>query len=308
MTPSPKLRLAFMGTPDFAVPVLCALKEAGHEVVVTYSQPPKPSGRGHQVQKSPVHTAAEAMGIIVQTPKSLRDVEEQKRFVSYNLDAAIVVAYGLILPEAILDAPRLGCLNIHFSLLPRWRGAAPVPRAMLAGDSETGICIMQIDAGLDTGAVLAREAMPIGASDTAPDLLNKLTARGASLIVDVLTGLQGTLKPVPQPAEGITYAAKLSREDGRIDWTKSAGFIDRQIRALQTWPGCFFMLGNEMIKVLKGESIAGSGAAGTLLNDDFTVACGEGALRIVFLQRAGKKPTDGASFLRGARFEVGQKL
>ena len=310
MTNTPKLRLAFMGTPDFAVPVLRALVDAGHEVVVAYSQPPKPAGRGHQVQQSPVHVAAESLGIAVQTPKTLRNEDEQKRLAAYNLDAAVVVAYGLILPQAVLDAPRLGCLNIHFSPLPRWRGAAPVPRAMLAGDAETGICIMQMDAGLDTGAVLVREAMPITPTDTAPDLLAKLTERGAALTLQALTGrADGTLQPVPQPETGTTYAAKLTREDGRVDWNAPAAAIDRQIRALQPWPGCFFMLGDEVIKLLKAEIVEDvSGPAGTLLRDDFTVACGEGALRIVSLQRAGKKPIDGASFLRGARLATGCQL
>ncbi len=298
-----------MGSPDFAVPVLRALADAGHEVVVAYSQPPKPAGRGHHLQKCPVHVAAEAMGIEVQAPKTLRDAEQQKIFADYKLDAAVVVAYGLILPQAVLDAPRLGCLNIHFSLLPRWRGAAPVARAMLAGDTETGICIMQMDAGLDTGGVLVRESLPISATDTAPDILSKLTERGTVLTLEALAGrAAGTLQAVPQPTEGITYAAKMTREDGRIDWTKSAVEIERQIRALQPWPGCFFMLGEEPIKLLQAVIIDRAGVAGTLLADDFTVACGAGALRLTSLQRAGKKPTDGASFLRGARLNIGETL
>jgi methionyl-tRNA formyltransferase len=299
-----------MGSPAFAVPVLGALAKAGHHVAVVYSQPPKPAGRGHQVQKSPVHVAAEILGIEVRTPKTLRDSVEQQRFSEDRLDAAVVVAYGLILPKPILEAPRLGCLNIHFSLLPRWRGAAPVPRAMLAGDTETGICIMQMDAGLDTGDVLAREAMPIGSMDTASNLLNKLTTRGAHLALQTLEGRQnGTLMPVKQPAEGATYAAKLTREDGRVDWAQPAVFIERQIRALQPWPGCYFMFGEEPIKLLKAEIVAGkNGAPGTLLADDCTVACGADALRLVELQRPGKKPTDGASFLRGVRLSVGQSL
>ena len=257
-----------------------------------------------------MHVAAESLGIDVRTPKTLRDAEEQKIFADYSLDAAVVVAYGLILPQAILDAPRLGCLNIHFSLLPRWRGAAPVARAMLAGDTETGICIMQMDAGLDTGAVLVREAMPVSDAVTAPELLDKLTERGAVLTLQALAGRHdGLLKPVPQPVDGVTYAAKMTREDGRVDWTKPAVDIERQIRALQPWPGCFFMLGEEPIKLLQAEIVSGqSGAAGTLLADDFTVACGANALRLTTIQRAGKKPTDGASFLRGARLTVGQKL
>lgn len=309
MNPQPKLRLAFMGTPDFAVPVLRALVEAGHEVVVVYCQPPKPAGRGHHMQKSPVHEAAEKLGLHVHAPKSLRDDEEKKIFAAYRLDAAVVVAYGLILPQAVLDAPRLGCLNIHFSLLPRWRGAAPVARAMLAGDRETGIAIMQMDAGLDTGAVLLSEAMPILPTDTAPLLLQKLTERGEGLTLQALAGkAAGTLQAVPQSLVGVTKAAKLTREDGRVDWARPAADIERQIRALQPWPGCFFMLGEEPIKLLQAEIVEKSGAAGTLLADDFTVACGERALRLTSLQRAGKKPTDGASFLRGARLSVGQKL
>lgn len=310
MTDSPPLRLAFMGTPDFSVPVLRALVEAGHQVVAAYSQPPKPAGRGQQTQKSPVHVAAEGLGIPVHTPRTLRDAEEQKIFAAYHLDAAVVVAYGLILPQAVLDAPRLGCLNIHFSLLPRWRGAAPVARAMLAGDRETGVCIMQMDAGLDTGGVLMREAMPIADDATAPVLLDQLTVRGAALTLKALAGCRdGSLKPVPQSDVGVTYAAKMTREDGRIDWTKPASAIERQIRALQPWPGCSFVIADEPIKLLKAEIVSGqSGVAGTLLADDFTVACGEGALRVLSLQRAGKKPTDGASFLRGARLAVGQKL
>lgn len=310
MTQFAKLRLAFMGTPDFSVPVLRALVDAGHQVVVVYSQPPKPAGRGHQVQKSPVHLAAEEMGIEVRTPKTLRGAEEHKKLADDKLDAAVVVAYGLILPQAVLDAPRLGCLNIHFSLLPRWRGAAPVARAMLAGDTQTGICIMQMDAGLDTGGVLVRESMPIGDTITAPELLDKLTERGAVLTLQALAGRDaGTLQPVPQPGDGVTYAAKMTRDDGRVDWSKPAAEIERQIRALQPWPGCFFMMDEEPIKLLKAEIVADqSGAVGALLADDFTVACGSGALRLTLIQRAGKKPTDGASFLRGARMAIGQKL
>jgi methionyl-tRNA formyltransferase len=298
-----------MGTPDFATPVLHALVQAGHQVAVVYSQPPKPAGRGQQVQKSPVHQLAETLGIEVRTPKSLRDAKEQKTFAAYNLDAAVVVAYGLILPQPVLDAPRLGCLNIHFSLLPRWRGAAPVPRAMLAGDAETGVGIMQMDAGLDTGAVLLQESMPIPPAATAPQMLEKLTERGAELTLKALQGrADGTSTAVPQTATGITLAAKLTRDDGRIDWSKPAASIERQIRALQPWPGCFFMRGNDPIKILQAEIVEQSETPGTLLNDNFTVACGEQALHILALQPPGKKPMDGASFLRGARLAIGQKL
>lgn len=303
------LRLAFMGTPDFAAPVLRALAEQGHQVVAVYSQPPRPAGRGHQLQKSPVHQAAEQMGIEVRTPRTLRDAAEQHAFAALNLDAAVVVAYGLILPQPVLDAPRLGCLNIHFSLLPRWRGAAPVARAMLAGDTETGIAIMQMDAGLDTGSVLAEEKMPITAQSTAPELLEKLSDRGAKLTLEVLQGRHaGTLQGAPQPADGVTYAAKMTRDDGRVDWAKPAAYIERQTRALQPWPGCSFMVGAESIKLLRAEVVEAKGPPGTLLDDQFTVACGENALRLIEVQRAGKKPTDGASFLRGARLAIGQAL
>ena len=308
--PMKNLRLAFMGTPDFAVPALHALKDSGHEVVAVYAQPPKPAGRGQQVQKTPVHIAAETMGIEVHTPKSLRDADEQRHIAELKLDAIVVVAYGLILPQAVLDAPRLGCLNIHFSLLPRWRGAAPVPRAILAGDTETGVSIMQMDAGLDTGDVLLCEKNSIPPNATSPALLTQLGERGAVLTVKALAGRNdGTLKPTPQPKDGMTYAAKLTREDGRVDWNKPAAEVERQTRALQPWPGCFFMLGNEQIKLLAAEIVSDkSGTPGTLLGGDFTVACGQGALRLKTVQRGGKAVTDGASFLRGARLPAGQKL
>jgi methionyl-tRNA formyltransferase len=304
------LRIAFMGTPDFAVPALRALGDAGHKVMAVFSQPPKPAGRGQQVQKSPVHLAAEGLGIDVRTPKTLRDTEEQKHIADMKLDAIVVVAYGLILPQAVLDAPRLGCLNIHFSLLPRWRGAAPVPRAILAGDTETGICIMQMDIGLDTGDVLLCEKVVLPPDATSPKMLAQLGELGAVLTVKALAGRNdGTLKATSQPKEGVTYAAKLTREDGRIDWNKSAVEIERQVRALQPWPGCFFMLGNEQIKLLGAEIISSNkDVPGTLLDGDFTVACGQGALRLVSVQRGGKAATDGASFLRGARLPVGHKL
>jgi methionyl-tRNA formyltransferase len=262
------------------------------------------------LQKCPVHTAAEVLGIPVRVPKTLRDEQEQNFFRELKLDAAVVVAYGLILPQHILDAPRLGCLNIHFSLLPRWRGAAPVPRAMLAGYTETGICIMQMDAGLDTGPVLAREAVLIGAKDTAPELLTRLAQRGAKLTLTTLEACNnGTAKAEPQPSDGVTYAAKLSRDDGRIDWTQHAAQIERQVRALQPWPGCSFMSGGEPIKLLAAEIISEkSGTPETLLDDQCTVACGEGALRLTTIQKPGKKPIDGASFLRGARLTPGQSL
>lgn len=305
-----KLRLAFMGTPDFAVPALQALRKAGHDIVAVYSQPPKPAGRGQQIKKSSIHLAAEALGIEVRTPKSLRNVDEQKLFADLNLDIAVVAAYGLILPEAILDAPKKGCLNIHASLLPRWRGAAPIQRSILAGDTETGITIMQMDVGLDTGEMLVKSAVPITKTTTAGSLHDLLMDIGGKLIVAAVDDLvSGTIKPVPQPEQGVTYAAKLTREDGRIDWTKTATEIERQIRGLQPWPGCFFMLGDEAIKVLAADIISEkNGDAGALLDNQFTVACGQGVLRLTSIQRAGKKPMDGASFLRGQRIALGTKL
>ena len=295
-----RLRLAFMGTPDFAVPSLEALLAAGHEVVCVYSQPPRPAGRGHHVQRSPVHGVAEARGILVRTPKSLRAPEEQAAFAALNLDAAVVVAYGLILPVAILNAPRLGCFNVHGSLLPRWRGAAPIQRALLAGDDETGITIMQVEAGLDTGPMLLREAVPITATASAAALHDTLASLGARMIVTALDGVAaGRLHPETQPTEGVTYAAKLERDEGRLDWSRPAAELARRVRALTPWPGVWFERGAERIKVLAAEVVEGSGAPGTLLDDRLTVACGEGALRLVTVQRAGRSATDGAAFLRG---------
>ena len=303
-----KLRLAFMGTPVFAVHALRALREAGHDVVAVYSQPPKPAGRGHAIQRTPVHQAAEAMGIPVHTPKTLRNIEEQARFAALNLDVAVVAAYGLILPLPILKAPRLGCLNIHASLLPRWRGAAPIQRAILAGDAESGITIMQMDEGLDTGAMLIKGAVSITSTTTAGSLHDDLAALGAQLIVRAFADFH-TQTPQPQPADGVTYAAKLTREDGRVDWAQPASVIERQVRGLQPWPGCFFMLGAEPIKLLAAEIVADKhGVAGALLDEHFTVACGQGALRLVSVQRSGKKPTDGASLLRGLRLPMGHLL
>ncbi len=299
-----------MGTPEFAIPALRAVLAKGHEIVVVYSQPPKPSGRGQQVQKSPVQLVAEENGLNVRTPRTLRDDAEQKIFRDYQLDVAVVAAYGLILPTPVLASPRFGCLNIHASLLPRWRGAAPIQRALLAGDTETGVTIMQMDAGLDTGDMLLHESTPITPTTSAGQLHDQLSVIGAKLIVRALEDLvENRLKPQPQPIQGITYAAKLSRDDGGIAWAKPAAEIERQVRALQPWPGSFFLLGNEPIKVLVSELITHkNGAPGTLLDENFTVACGHQALRLVTVQRAGKNPTDGASFLRGLRWTVGHKL
>ncbi|WP_119679589.1 methionyl-tRNA formyltransferase [Indioceanicola profundi] len=304
------LRLAFMGTPDFSVSILNALVDAGHRVVCVYSQPPRPAGRGHKLQPSPVHRRAEELGIEVRTPKSLRKAEEQAAFAALGLDAAVVAAYGLILPQPVLDAPRLGCINVHASLLPRWRGAAPIQRAILAGDAETGTTIMQMDAGLDTGDMLLKGAVPIGPRMTARELHDALAAQGAELIVPALDGLAaGTLKGASQPEEGVTYAAKLAKEEGRLDFSRTAAELDRQVRGLTPWPGCWFDAANgEKIKVLAAEPAAGRGEPGALLAGDLTVACAEGAVRLLTVQRPGKGPVAGADFLRGFPHAVGERI
>jgi methionyl-tRNA formyltransferase len=307
MTP---LRLAFLGTPDFAVPSLRALAEAGHAIAAVYCQPPRPAGRGHKPRPAPVQAYAEARGWAVRTPASLKDEAEQSAFAALELDAAVVAAYGLILPRPILEAPRLGCLNVHASLLPRWRGAAPIHRAILAGDRETGITIMQMDEGLDTGPIVLQEAVPIGAAATAETLHDELADLGARLIVRALDGLaRGKLAGRPQPAEGVTYAAKLTRAEGVLDWRRPAAELERRVRALSPWPGAFLESEGERIKVLAAEVVdRPGGAPGTVLDAEFTVACGEGALRLARVQRAGKAATDGAAFLRGFRIAPGARL
>jgi methionyl-tRNA formyltransferase len=300
------MRLAFMGSPDFAVPALCALRRAGHEVAAAYCQPPRPAGRGQAVRRCPVHVTADELGIPVFTPQRLRShPDAQAAFDAMRLDVAVVAAYGLILPTAMLDAPRLGCLNIHASLLPRWRGAAPIQAAVLAGDAETGITIMQMDAGLDTGPMLLKQAVPIGPDTTAADLHDVLAALGAQLIVRVLTEMPCA---VPQPAEGATYAPKLSRDDGRLDWTRDAAFLARQVRAFDPWPGTFTMLGGATLKVLRAKAVDGHGAPGTVLDEALTVACGAGALRLLDVQRAGRGTMQADAFLRGHPVPVGTML
>jgi methionyl-tRNA formyltransferase len=304
------LRLAFMGTPDFAVPILQALIEAGHDVVAVYTQPPRPAGRGHRPQPSPVQRAAEAAGIPVSAPAKL-DLAEQEKVRALALDAAVVAAYGLILPKPVLEAPRLGCLNVHASLLPRWRGAAPIQRAILAGDRETGVTIMKMDEGLDTGPMLLAERVSIGPETTAPALHHQLAAAGARLIVRALRGLaDGALVARPQPAAGVTYAKKLAREEGRIDWSQPAADLERRVRALNPAPGVWFERGGERIKVLAAAVAEGSTAAppGTVLDADLTVACGPGALRLRRLQRAGRAAVDAAAFLRGYALKSGDRL
>src|SRR5690606_15260571 len=303
------LRLVFMGTPDFAVPVLRAFLEAGDTIAAVYSQPPRPAGRGHKLPPSPVQAFAEGRGLMVRHPVSLKNAEAQAEFAALNADAAIVVAYGLILPKAVLEAPRLGCFNLHASLLPRWRGAAPMQRALLAGDAETGVCAMKMDEGLDTGPVLDCERVAITPRMTISELHDELSAKGAALIVRAVHAYaEGRIAPRPQPAEGVTYAAKLGRDAGRIDWTRSAAEIDRMVRALTPGPGTQFELSGERIKLLAAEPVDARGAPGTLLDDAGLVACGDGALRLLKLQRAGKAALDIDAFLRGFPLPKGTRL
>jgi methionyl-tRNA formyltransferase len=302
------MRLIFMGTPDFSVPILAALLDAGHRIAAVYSQPPRPAGRGHKEQPTPVHGFAAARGLDVRTPKSLKGADEQAAFAALAADAAVVAAYGLILPKAILAAPRLGCLNVHASLLPRWRGAAPIQRAILAGDSETGVTIMQMDEGLDTGAMLATETIPITATTTAATLHDALSEMGARMIVAALDSLPraGT----PQPALGVTYAAKLAKDEGRMDWTRPAALLERTVRALNPWPGVWCELAGERLKVLDAMVAAegGAGEPGRLLDDRLLVACGEGTLRLTRVQRAGKGPMTADELLRGFAVAKGTVL
>jgi methionyl-tRNA formyltransferase len=302
------MRIIFMGTPEFAVPVLDALVEAGHYVAAAYSQPPRRGNRG-KVTPSPIQARAEALGIAVRTPLSLREPQAQADFAAWAADVAVVAAYGLILPRPVLEAPRLGCLNVHGSLLPRWRGAAPIQRAILAGDAETGVTIMQMDEGLDTGAMLMTRRVPIGPAMTAGELHDRLAALGAEMIGPAVAGVaDGSLTPVPQPSEGLSYAAKIARDEARIDWMKPAAEIDRQIRAFAPAPGAWFSHAGERIKVLGAVPTNGRGEAGTVLDSVPTIACGEGALMLTRLQRAGRGPLPAGDFLRGFALPAGTKL
>ncbi len=307
------LDIVFMGTPDFSAPVLDALVAAGHRVVAVYSQPPRPAGRGLAELKSPVHRRAEALGIPVRTPKNFKTDEDRAAFADLEADAAVVVAYGLLLPAAVLDAPRIGCFNVHASKLPRWRGAAPIQRAIMAGDAVTAVNIMRMDEGLDTGPVCLGRDVAITPDMTAGELHDTLSALGAELMVEALAGLEaGTLRAVPQPQEGVTYAAKIDKRETRIDFAKSATDVANHIRGLSPFPGAWFEanLGGkpERIKVLRASSIAKDGEPGVLLDGELTIACGKGAIRIEELQRAGKQPMKAADFLRGARLEPGTRL
>jgi methionyl-tRNA formyltransferase len=300
------MRIAFMGSPDFAVPALRALHKSGHDIAAVYCQPPRPAGRGHAVHHCPVHTAAEALGLPVRTPVRLRqDLDAQAAFRALGLDAAVVAAYGLILPQTMLDAPRRGCLNIHASLLPRWRGAAPIQAAILAGDSRTGVTIMQMDAGLDTGAVLLCDSVPITAETTAGMLYDQLARMGARLI---LSALADPPRPVPQDDNDATYAPKLTKADGRIDWTRSSEQIERQIRAFDPWPGTYTTLSGKPLKILSAQMVSSIGPPGTVLDNALTVACGGGAIRIRRLQLAGRVALDTEAFLRGHPIPAGTVL
>lgn len=300
------MRIAFMGTPDFAVPALDALVAAGHEIAAVYTQPPRPAGRGKKLSPSPVHIRAEQLGMEVRTPISLRSMEEQAAFAALGPDAAIVAAYGLILPQAILDAPRCGCLNIHGSLLPRWRGAAPVQRAILAGDAETGVMIMQIEAGLDTGPVRASAATMIDGK-TAGDLTRELAHLGAGLMVQVLAKLDA-YPAKPQPDAGITYAAKIDKAEARLDFSQSAEMVVRQIRAFNPTPGAWFEYRAQRYRLLAAETADMAGPIGTILDDRLSIACGSGAVIPSLIQRAGKPAMPLADFLRGNPIPAGTRL
>lgn len=303
------LDLIFMGTPPIAVPTLDALVAAGHRVRAVYSQPPRPAGRGHREQRSAVHERAAALGLEVRHPLTLKQPEEQSAFAALNADAAVVVAYGLLLPRTVLEATRLGCFNLHASLLPRWRGAAPIERAIQSGDAETGIAVMRMEVGLDTGPVLLEERVPIGPEDTTATLRDRLGRLGAVLMVRALDELvAGRIVEKPQSADGVTYAKKIEKGEGAIDWTQPAAVIDRQVRAFGAAPGVFFDCGDVRLKVHAAEPAAGRGEPGTVLDTNGLIACGEGALRLTVLQRPGAKALRTSEFLRGFRLEPGMRL
>ena len=302
------LRLIFMGTPDFAVPTLVELAARGYEIAAVYTRAPKPAGRGMDLQPSPVEREARRLELPVLTPKTLKDAEAQAEFRAHNADAAVVVAYGLILPKAILEAPRLGCFNVHASLLPRWRGAAPINRAIMAGDKETGVTIMKMDEGLDTGAMAMAERTPIGADMTAGDLHDVLARLGADLMPRALAALErGSLALTPQPEQGVTYATKISKDETRIDWAKPWQAVHNHIRGLSPFPGAWFEIDGVRIKALRSTRGEGSGAPGTVLDDKLTIACGDGAVRLVQVQRAGRQPMSAEEFLRGTPVKPGMR-
>ena len=307
------MRVIFMGTPDFAVPTLSEIVGHGHEVVAAYTRAPAPAGRGMALRPSPVQAAAERFGIPVATPASLRGDEAAAAFAAHDADVAVVVAYGMILPESILSLPRLGCLNLHGSLLPRWRGAAPIQRAVMAGDPETGVAVMQMEKGLDTGPVAMVERLAIGPDMTAGEVHDRLAILGADLMARALAALsRGGLCFTPQPAEGVTYAAKIANDDARIDWTEAAARVHDRVRGLSPFPGAFATIdlgrGPERLKVLRTARVDGAGPAGTVLDGALTVACGEGAVRLLQVQRAGSRAMPADEFLRGVPVPAGTRL
>jgi len=307
------LRLIFMGTPDFAVPTLLELAARGHEIAAVYTRAAKPAGRGMDVQPTPVEREARRLGLPLHTPTTLKSAEAEAAFRAHNADAAVVAAYGLILPKPILEAPKLGCFNVHASLLPRWRGAAPINRAIMAGDKESGVTIMQMDAGLDTGAMAMAERVAITADMTAGDLHDALARLGADLMLRAIAALErGSLALTPQPEAGVSYAAKIAKDETRIDWMKPAARVHDHIRGLSPFPGAWFELGGVRIKALrstKGEGqITSNAAPGTVLDDNLTIACGDGAVRLVQIQRAGKQPMRAEDFLRGTPVKAGALL
>jgi methionyl-tRNA formyltransferase len=303
------LRLIFMGTPDFAVPTLIELAARGHEIVGVYTRAPKPAGRGMDTQVTPVEREARRLGFPVYTPKTLRDEAAQAAFRAHEADAAVVVAYGLILPKPILAASKLGCFNVHASLLPRWRGAAPINRAVMAGDAQSGVTIMQMDESLDTGAMAMVERTPILPDMTAGELHDALAPLGADLMLRALAAAErGSLSLTPQPADGVTYAEKISKAETRIDWSKPWQHVHDHIRGLSPFPGAWFQLDGIRVKALRSTRGAGSGAPGAALDDKLTIACGDGAVRLVQVQRAGKQPMGADEFLRGTRVDAGSRL
>ena len=303
------MRLIFMGTPDFAVPTLLALAGAGHDIAAVYTRAPKPAGRGMELQPTPVDREARRLALPVLTPKTFKDEAAQAAFRAHNADAAVVVAYGLILPKPVLDAPRLGCFNLHASLLPRWRGAAPINRAIMAGDAESGVTIMKMDEGLDTGAMAMAERIAIGADATAGDLHDALARLGADLILRALAALErGSLALTPQPEAGVSYATKISKNETRIAWTKPCKQVHDHIRGLSPFPGAWFEIGGVRVKALRSTKGEGSGPPGTALDDHLTIACGDGAVRLCQVQRAGRQPMPAEEFLRGTPVKAGARL
>lgn len=305
------LKIIFMGTPTFAVPALQALIDSPHIVIAVYTQPARPAGRGYELQKSPVQHLAEAHDIPVYDPINFKSVDALDEFKALQADVAVVAAYGLILPQALLEMPRYGCINIHASLLPRWRGAAPIQRAILAGDKESGITIMQMDAGLDTGAILSHQSVPITSTTTAHLLHDQLASLGGQMMIETLDLLlQGKINAVPQPTQGITYAEKIKKEEAVIDWNQPAEIIERQIRAFNPWPGASFTWDGQIVKIWQASIVKGShqDSPGTILNEDFVIACGQDALKIEILQPSGKKPMSVPDFKNGHAIPVGKVL